>query len=80
LVEEALQSTNSRIGEHMKQIGDKATEQIAKLDLALETELSKSISSLGRQLTALSSLFVEDYGQLRRGCRLVCAKNNRSSV
>jgi len=71
LLQETLQSTNSRINEHMKQIGDKATEQIAKLDLALETELSKSISTLGRQLTALSSRFVEDYAPLTEKLRLV---------
>jgi hypothetical protein len=71
LLQEALQATNSRINEHMKQIGDKATDQIAKLDLALETELSRSINSLGRQLTALSARFVEDYGPLTDKLRMV---------
>lgn len=61
---EALQSANQQFTDHMKQLADKTNEQIVKLDVALETELSKSISSLGRQLTALSSRFVEDYGPL----------------
>jgi hypothetical protein len=64
LLLETTQSTNRQINDHIKQLADKTTEQITKLDLALETELSKSISSLGRQLTALSSRFVEDYGPL----------------
>jgi hypothetical protein len=71
VMQEALQATNGRISEHMKQIGDKATEQIAKLDVALEAELSRSLTSLGRQLTALSSRFVEDYGPLTDKLRLL---------
>jgi hypothetical protein len=70
-MQEAMQTTNSRIAEHMKQIGDKATEQISKLDVALEAELSRSLTSLGRQLTALSSRFVEDYGPLTDKLRLL---------
>jgi hypothetical protein len=64
LLTETTQSTNQQINNHIKQLADKTTEQIVKLDVALETELSKSISSLGRQLTALSQRFVEDYGPL----------------
>ncbi len=71
LLLETLQSTNTQIGDHMKQLSDKANEQIVKLDVALETELSKSISSLGRQLTALSSRFVEDYTPLTEKLRMV---------
>ena len=64
LLLETMQSTNRQTNEHMKQLADKANEQIVKLDVALETELTKSISTLGRQLTALSSKFLEDYGPL----------------
>jgi hypothetical protein len=64
LLLETMQSTNRQTNEHMKQLADKANEQIVKLDIALETELTKSISTLGRQLTALSSKFIEDYGPL----------------
>lgn len=61
---EAVQSTNTQINDHMRSLADKTSEQIVKLDTALENELSRSISSLGRQLTALSKQFVEDYTPL----------------
>jgi hypothetical protein len=55
----------------MRALADKTSEQIVKLDVALETELSKSISSLGRQLTALSQKFVEDYSPLTERLRAI---------
>jgi hypothetical protein len=64
LLLEATQSANTQISDHMRALADKTSEQFAKLDAALETELSKSISSLGRQLTALSKQFVDDYSPL----------------
>jgi chromosome segregation ATPase len=60
LLLETTQSANTQLNDHMRALADKTTEQIVKLDVALETELSKSISSLGRQLTALSKQFVDD--------------------
>jgi len=71
LLLETTQSTNRQINEHMKQLADKTTDQLVKLDVALETELSKSISSLGRHLTSLSGKFVEDYGPLTEKLRLL---------
>jgi hypothetical protein len=68
LILEATQSANTQINDHMRTLADKTSEQIVKLDVALETELSKSISSLGRQLTALSKQFVEDYSPLTERC------------
>lgn len=68
---EATQSANSQINDHMRNLADKTSEQFAKLDAALETELSKSISSLGRQLTALSKQFVDDYSPLTERLRSV---------
>ena len=64
LLLENMQTVNRQVNDHMKELADKTTEQLVKLDTALETELSKSISSLGRQLTALSRRFVEDYTPL----------------
>ena len=61
LLLEATQSANNQLNDHVRALADKTNEQIVKLDAALENELSKSISSLGRQLTALSKQFVEDY-------------------
>jgi DNA anti-recombination protein RmuC len=66
---DALQKSNAQVNDHLKHLSDKTTEQVAKLDLALETELSKSISTLGRQLTALSGRFVEDYTPLTERLR-----------
>ena len=61
---ETTQLHNQEVNAHFKQLGDRTTEQIAKMDLALERELTKSISTLAIQLTALSKQFVDDYGPL----------------
>jgi hypothetical protein len=68
---EAVQSTNTQINDHLRSLADKTTEQIVKLDTALENELSRSISSLGRQLTSLSKQFVEDYSPLTERLRSI---------
>jgi predicted nucleic acid-binding Zn-ribbon protein len=61
---EALQAHNQETNNHLRQLSDRMSEQISKLDLALEKELSKSISTLGSQLTSLSKQFVDDYAPL----------------
>jgi ABC-type transporter Mla subunit MlaD len=61
---DALQTHNQETNNHLRQLSDRMSEQIAKIDLALEKELSKSISNLGSQLTALSKQFVDDYAPL----------------
>jgi hypothetical protein len=61
---EALQAHNQETNNHLRQLSDRMSEQIAKLDLALEKELSKAISTLGSQLTSLSKQFVDDYAPL----------------
>ena len=71
LLLETTQSANTQLNDHMRSLADKTSEQIVKLDVALENELSKSISSLGRQLTALSKQFVEDYLPLTERLRAV---------
>jgi biopolymer transport protein ExbB/TolQ len=58
------QAHNQETNNHIRQLSDRVSEQIAKLDLALEKELSKSISTLGSQLTSLSKQFVDDYAPL----------------
>ncbi|MGA9951493.1 MAG: hypothetical protein WBQ24_24870, partial [Xanthobacteraceae bacterium] len=68
---ETTQTANRQLNDHMRQLSDKTTEQLVTLDKALELELSKSISSLGRQLTALSSRFVEDYSPLTEKLRVL---------
>ncbi len=71
LLLETTQSANTQLNDHMRALADKTSEQIVKLDVALENELSKSISSLGRQLTALSKQFVEDYSPLTERLRAI---------
>lgn len=77
LLIETNQAANRQVNEHIKQISDKTTEQFTKLDAALETELSKSISSLARQLTALSNRFVEDYAPLTESLRSIVRGGSR---
>jgi DNA anti-recombination protein RmuC len=58
--------------EQTKRIGDmtaKMKEQAAVLEKTLESELQKSLESLGRQLTALSAKFAEDYTPLTERLR-----------
>ncbi len=71
LLLEATQSANTQINDHFRSLADKTNDQIVKLDTAIENELSRSISSLGRQLTALSKQFVEDYTPLTERLRAV---------
>jgi hypothetical protein len=71
LLLETTQSANTQLNDHMRSLADKTSEQIVKLDVALENELSKSISSLGRQLTALSKQFVDDYSPLTERLRTI---------
>ncbi len=71
LLLETTQSANTQLNDHMRSLADKTSEQIVKLDTALENELSRSISSLGRQLTALSKQFVEDYSPLTERLRAI---------
>lgn len=61
---EALQAHNQETNNHLRQLSDRMSEQINKLDIALEKELSKSITTLGSQLTSLSKQFVDDYAPL----------------
>lgn len=71
LLLETTQSANTQLNDHMRALADKTNEQIVKLDTALENELSRSISSLGRQLTSLSKQFVDDYSPLTERLRTI---------
>jgi hypothetical protein len=58
---------SSSSSEHNRQIAEmvaKTKDQIAALDRALSEELTKSLESFGRQLSALSEKFVSDYTPL----------------
>jgi DNA anti-recombination protein RmuC len=60
----AFQTANATLNAHLRQATDDSQQHIAILDKALEEELRRAIESLGRQLTALSQKFVQDYTPL----------------
>lgn len=60
----ALQSASAALNGHVRQATEDSKKHIAVLDKALEEELRRAIESLGRQLTALSQKFVQDYTPL----------------
>ncbi len=60
----AFETANANLNGHLRQATEESKKQIAVLDKALEEELRRAIESLGRQLTALSQKFVQDYTPL----------------
>ena len=64
LLTETLRTANSELNSHLRQSVEDTKKQIVALDTALERELTTAMQGLGRQLTALSSRFVEDYAPL----------------
>ncbi len=60
----AFTATNSEHNKHVDELIRKTKEQVTTLDTALSEELQKSLTSLGRQLSALSEKFVADYTPL----------------
>jgi hypothetical protein len=61
LLAETVKVANQELNTHVKQMSEQTRQQIVALDKALSEELTRSLDSLGRQLTALSQRFVEDY-------------------
>lgn len=61
---QSLVDTSTKHDEHAGDMIRQTKEQVKALDKALTEELEKSLTSLGRQLTALSERFVEDYTPL----------------
>jgi hypothetical protein len=59
-----LAESGTALNAHLRQVTEESKQQIAVLDRALEEELRHAIESLGRQLTALSQKFVQDYTPL----------------
>ena len=60
----AFQAANANLNSHLRQATEDSKKHVAVLDKALEEELRRAIESLGRQLTALSQKFVQDYTPL----------------
>jgi len=71
LLLETTQTTNQELNAHIKQLSEKTTEELRKLDVALDRELTKALSTLGSQLASLSKQFVDDYGPLTQRLREV---------
>lgn len=59
-----LESANKELNTHIRQLNEDTKKHVVALDKALETELTKSIETLGQQLAALSQKFVQDYTPL----------------
>ncbi len=60
----SVQTTTTMLASSLEEATKRAEVQINALDKALEAELTRSLASLGQQLTALSRQFVEDYTPL----------------
>lgn len=63
-MQKASAESNANIERMVKTNADRITEQLTRLDQELANELNKALSTLGSQLTSLSSKFVQDYTPL----------------
>ncbi len=61
---EQLAAANTHFNTHMGEIISKTKEQVLVLDAALTEELTKSLTSFGRQMASLSQKFADDYGPI----------------
>jgi len=68
---ENAEQVHREVASHVKQLSERTKEQVVALDRAFSEELTKSITTLGKQLTALSAKFVEDYTPLTESLRSV---------
>jgi chromosome segregation ATPase len=71
LLSNTLQTANRDLNAHVRQATEDTKKHVVALDKALEEELTKSLQSLARQLTALSERFVQDYTPLTDRLRQV---------
>jgi len=63
-ITETIQRVNAQTERIYNESATKISQQISTLDESLGNELNKALSSLGSQLTSLSSKFVNDYTPL----------------
>jgi hypothetical protein len=77
LMKENMDATQNAFNAHVKKMTEDTQQNIVLLDTALEKELTKSINTLGRQLTALSQQFVADYTPLTERLRQLVADLGR---
>jgi hypothetical protein len=69
--QQEMSKTNAELNRQAVDMIQKTKDQVAELDRALATELTKSLESLAGQLTALSERFVGDYKPLTNELRRV---------
>ena len=68
-MEKGVEYTTKILGDTIEASSKRAEAQLIALDKAMETELTRALTGLGRQLTALSQKFVEDYTPLTKRLR-----------
>lgn len=64
ILTESAEGIHGEVSSHIRQLSENIRQQVLNLDTALSEELTKSLEILGKQLTALSGRFVEDYTPL----------------
>lgn len=69
ILADSIKQTGQELSAHIKQASEDTKKQVAALDQGLEKALTHSLETLGRQLTALSKHFVEDYTPLTNSLR-----------
>lgn len=75
---DAIVATQKEFHKNAEEISRKVQEQVKALDHALEQELEKALTSLGKQLTALSEKFVSDYMPLTEKLQLLVQASRRT--
>lgn len=63
-LEEITINTSQQIKDIVEEVEKVFTDKVEQLDKLLETELTNSLNSLGRQLVTISERFTDDYGLL----------------
>jgi DNA anti-recombination protein RmuC len=71
ILTQSAADVHREVNSHVQQLSAQTKEQVVALDKALSEELTRSIRTLGRQLTSLSEKFVEDYKPLTDRLRLL---------
>ena len=80
LLTEMAEGANRELNSHVRQLTEQTKEQVVALDKALGEELTKSITTLGEHLTALSRRFVDDYAPLTDKLRTIVQMSRNVSV
>jgi len=77
VLNDGVRAANDGFNSQVQEMIGKTREQVAALDVALQEELTNSLNTLGRQLTALSQQFVNDYRPLTERLRELVAVAGR---